>query len=68
MAAILAKFDFQQGFNRETTQYAEEGKWFDGNRVRFRAGRPENIRGYETKVSASFDGSARDLIAWKDKQ
>ena len=66
MAAILAKFDFQQGFNRETTQYAEEGKWFDGNRVRFRAGRPENIRGYETKVSASFDGSARDLIAWKD--
>ena len=66
MAAILAKFDFQQGFNRETTQYAEEGKWFDGNRVRFRAGRPENIRGYETKVSASFDGSARDLMAWKD--
>jgi hypothetical protein len=66
MTAKLAKFDFNQGFNRETTQYAEEGNWFDGNRVRFRAGRPENIRGYETKVSASFDGSARDLIAWKD--
>jgi len=66
MTAKLAKFDFNQGFNRETTQYAEEGNWFDGNRVRFRAGRPENIRGYETKVSTSFDGSARDLIAWKD--
>jgi len=66
MTAKLAKFDFNQGFNRETTQYAEEGNWFDGDRVRFRAGRPENIRGYETKVSASFDGSARDLIAWKD--
>jgi len=66
MTAKLAKFDFNQGFNRETTQYAEEGNWFDGNRVRFRAGRPENIRGYQTKVSASFDGSARDLIAWKD--
>ena len=66
MTAKLAKFDFNQGFNRETTQYAEEGNWFDGNRVRFRAGRPENIRGYKTRVSASFDGSARDLIAWKD--
>ena len=66
MTAKLAKFDFNQGFNRETTQYAEEGNWFDGDRVRFRAGRPENIRGYETKVSTAFDGSARDLIAWKD--
>ena len=64
--AKLAKFDFKQGFNRETTQYAEEGKWFDGNRVRFRAERPENMRGYATKVSTAFDGSARDLIAWKD--
>jgi len=66
MTAKLTKFNLNQGFNRETTQYAEEGNWFDGNRVRFRAGRPENIRGYQTKVSASFDGSARDLIAWKD--
>ena len=66
MTAKLAKFDFKQGFNRETTQYAEEGKWFDGNRVRFRAERPENMRGYATKVSTAFDGSARDLIAWKD--
>jgi len=60
--AKLAKFDLQQGFNRETTQYAEEGKWYDGNRVRFRAGRPENMRGYTTKVSTAFDGSARDLV------
>jgi hypothetical protein len=65
MASKLAKIDLQQGFNRETTQYAEEGKWYDGNRVRFRAGRPENMRGYTTKVSTAFDGSARDLVAWK---
>ena len=31
----------------------------------FRSGKPENIRGYETKVSAAFDGSARDLIAYR---
>jgi len=65
--AELKKFDFQQGFNRETTQYAEEGRWFDGNRVRFRAGRPENLRGYQTRaLGSTFDGSARDLITWSD--
>ena len=63
----LKKFDFKQGFNRETTQYAEEGSWFDGDRVRFRAGRPENLRGYQTRaLAATFDGSARDLITWSD--
>ena len=65
MSTKLAKFDLQPGFNRESTQYAEQGKWYDGNRVRFRAGKPENIRGYETKVSTAFDGSARALIAWR---
>jgi len=75
----LAKFDFKQGFNRESTQYAEEGKWYDGNRVRFRSGKPENMRGYTKKVAASdtavmpivsgsFDGSARALLAWRDDE
>ena len=68
MTSNLAKFDFKQGFNRETTQYAEGQSWYDGNRVRFRAGRPENMRGYETRAAGTtFDGSARDLIAWSDK-
>ena len=63
----LKKFDFKQGFNRETTQYAESGSWFDGDRVRFRAGRPENLRGYQPRaLSSTFDGSARDLITWAD--
>ena len=63
----LKKFDFQQGFNRETTQYAEEGRWFDGDRVRFRAGRPQNLRGYQTRaLGTTFDGSARDIVTWSD--
>jgi len=66
MATQLAKFDFRQGFNRETTQYAEAGRWYDGNRVRFRAGRPENMRGYEVRTSTTFDGAGRDLITWTD--
>ena len=65
MSTQLAKFKFKPGFHRESTQYEEEGKWYDGNRVRFRSGKPENMRGYETRVSATFDGSARDLITYK---
>ena len=64
--AKLVKLNFTPGIRRETTQYAEEGAWYDTDRVRFRAGKPENLRGYETKVSATFDGAARDLLTWSD--
>ena len=62
----LLKLDFAPGFHRESTQYAEQGKWYDGDRVRFRAGKPENIGGWNFKVSNSFEGTARDLISWED--
>ena len=61
----LSKIKLKPGLHRESTQYEEEGNWFDGDHVRFRAGKPENMRGYETKVSTAFDGSARDLITYK---
>ena len=61
----LSKIKLKSGLHRESTQYEEEGKWFDGNHVRFRSGKPENMRGYETKVSTAFDGSARDLITYQ---
>ena len=64
--AKLIKLDFATGFHRESTQYAEEGKWYDGDRVRFRAGKPEVLRGYNLRVDDSFDGNARDLITWSD--
>ena len=62
----LVKMDFKAGVERESTQYAEKGAWYDVDKVRFRAGKPENIGGYETKVSATFNGSGRDLITWTD--
>jgi len=64
--AKLVKLNFTPGIRRESTQYAEEGSWYDTDRVRFRAGRPQNVGGYEVKVSATFDGAARDLITWAD--
>ena len=62
----LAKLNFRPGINRESTEYAEEGSWYDGNKVRFRQGRPENLRGYSKRSTSSFDGTGRDLLAWSD--
>ena len=60
----LIKLNFTPGINRESTEYAEEGKWYDVDKVRFREGRPENLRGYAKKDANDFDGTARDLICW----
>jgi len=62
----LTKLDFQPGFHKESTQYAEEGKWFEGNRIRFREGKPENIRGYAKHNTESIEGIARDILTWSD--
>ena len=60
------KLNFTPGIRRESTQYAEEGSWYDTDRVRFREGKPENLRGYVKKLSTSFDGTGRDLKTWSD--
>ena len=60
----LSKLNFVPGFHRESTQYSEEGKWFDGDRVRFREGRPENLRGYQKHYPTALIGTSRDLISW----
>jgi hypothetical protein len=60
----LSKLNFIPGFHRESTQYSEEGKWFDGDRVRFREGRPENLRGYSKHTSNPIIGTSRALISW----
>ena len=62
----LTTLNFIPGFHRESTQYSETGKWFDGNRVRFRDGKPENLRGYTKAVTDSYTGIARDLLTWSD--
>jgi hypothetical protein len=60
----LNKLNFKPGFHRESTQYSEEGSWYDGDRVRFREGKPENIRGYQKHYDVAFQGIGRDLLTW----
>lgn len=63
----LFKLDIKGGFHTEGTDYAEEGKWIDGDHVRFRDGRPQNIRGYEKETSEPTRGTPRELITWADR-
>ena len=57
------KLKFKPGFNKEGTNYANEGAWFDGDKMRFRAGYPETIGGYKNiNSTTSFDGVCRKMF------
>ena len=60
----LAKLEFQPGINRESTDYAAEGGWVDGNLVRFRKGRVEKIGGWEKYGTDSIEGTPRAIHPW----
>jgi hypothetical protein len=65
---------FKPGVNRESTTLANEGGWFESDKVRFRSGYPEKIGGWQKDsgtVSAtlappegSYWGVARSLYNW----
>jgi len=57
----LTKLQFKPGIVRETTSYANEGGWFDCDKIRFRFGLPEKIGGWEKYSGATYLGTARDL-------
>ena len=61
----LQKLQFRPGVNREGTTLANEGGWFESDKVRFRSGYPEKIGGwvkdtgseYPTSPTVTFVGS-----------
>jgi len=61
---FTTKFKFTPTLLRDDTQYEAEGGWYDGNRVRFRNNNPENIRGWNKRVSESLTGTPRDIEIW----
>ena len=60
----LAKLQFKPGFNRDVTNYSNEQGWFDGDKVRFRLGYPEQIGGWTRLSNNTYFGTARNLISW----
>lgn len=72
----LQTLKFKPGVNRESTTLANEGGWFESDKVRFRSGYPEKIGGWAKDsgtVSAtlappvgSYWGVARSLFNWNN--
>jgi len=60
----LQKINIKPGINRENTRYNSEGGWWEGNKVRFRAGTPEKIGGWRAANANTFLGVCRHLFNW----
>ena len=48
----LQKLGFTPGVNRESTSYANEGGWYDCDKIRFRTGQAEKIGGWVKDTGA----------------
>jgi hypothetical protein len=60
----LSKLVFKPGINKDQTNYASEGGWFDMDKVRFRSGYPEKIGGWQVESFDPYIGVARLLFPW----
>ena len=60
----LSKLVFKPGINKDQTNYASEGGWFDMDKVRFRSGYPEKIGGWQVQTFTPYVGTARLIFPW----
>jgi hypothetical protein len=60
----LQKLQFRPGVNREGTTLANEGGWYDCDKIRFRSGFPEKIGGWAVETYSTFLGFCRSLWNW----
>jgi hypothetical protein len=61
---MIQKIEFRPGVVRERTDYANSGGWFDSDKVRFRAGFPEKVGGWQAVTREPYQGSCRSLHQW----
>tara|TARA_R100000734_G_C3315904_1_gene108121 strand:+ start:409 stop:2235 length:1827 start_codon:yes stop_codon:yes gene_type:complete len=60
----LVNFRPAPGINKEVTDYTGQGKWTDGDMVRFFQGSAQKIKGWQKFISTTLVGAARDQHAW----
>jgi hypothetical protein len=60
----LSKLVFKPGVNRDQTNYASEGGWYETQLVRFRSGYPEKFGGWTVSNLNSYTDSARSIFSW----
>ena len=60
----LSKLVFKPGVNRDQTNYASEGGWYETQLVRFRSGFPEKFGGWTVTNLNQYTDSARSIFSW----
>jgi hypothetical protein len=60
----LQIIDIVPGFDRNNTSYGSEGRWIDGDKIRFVDGKPRKIGGWVKQSTNQFKGVARDILSW----
>lgn len=60
----LTKLVFKPGVNRDQTNYAGEGGWWESNKIRFLSGFPQKIGGWAKASVTSYLGVCRSLFNW----
>ena len=60
----LSKLVFKPGINRDQTDYASEGGWYEMDKVRFRSGFPEKLGGWTVRTIEPYEGIGRSIGTW----
>ena len=62
----LTKLQIAPGIDKQNTEYGAEGRWVDGDNVRFRYGQPEKIGGWVKVTSDALLGATRAILTYSD--
>ena len=62
----LKKIPLAPGFDKNDTASQAEGRWIDGDNVRFQYGSPEKIGGWQQINTSILVGAGRDIHSWFD--
>lgn len=60
----FTKLQFRPGINRDTTNYANEGGFYDCDKIRFFSGYPQKLGGWIKATSETFLGTCRQMWNW----
>lgn len=62
---MYVKLQILPGIVKTETDYSQEGRYIDGDKVRFVRGLPQKIGGWEDSGIGPLDGKCRGIRAWR---